>query len=621
MRLRRLRLRNFRCFKDEFTIDFDDLTAIIGRNDAGKSTLLDALAIFFDIAEPDRDDACLGGDPKKVLIGCDFDDLPSAVVVDRDFRTSFDEEHLLNEVGRLEIHKVYDCNAAKPKLTALYARALHPTAKGYADLLILTAKQLKERAEDLKVDLANANKSINAEIRRAIWASAPDLKTSLVDVSLMEEKAKPGQTWEQVKRELPVFALFKSDRPSTDQDEEAQDPMKAAVNEAIKSKEADLQLIEEHVKKEIRALARRTIEKLREIDPKLATGLEPRFESPGWGKLFKISLTGEDQIPINKRGSGVRRMVLLSFFRAKAEQDAGEASVIYAVEELETSQHPHNQRLLLDAFRELTEQRKCQVLLTTHTPTFARLLPIPTLRYLEVRDDDTRTLCSRVDAPQCIARDLGVLADHDVKLFIGVEGKNDESFLRSISKILAEANEDVPDLDSLVDMGEVIFFPLGGSNLALWTSRLGPLNRPEFHLYDRDEEPKTAQHRKAAEEVNNRRDCRAVLTGKLELESYLHPDAVAEVRPEVKLTLGDFDVPMLAARALHEAAAGSKPWDALADKTKKDKESAAKHWLNTDAVARMTAQRLNESDPKGDVRRWLGEMRSMLERQAGRGGE
>ncbi|MHB8392242.1 MAG: AAA family ATPase [Acidobacteriaceae bacterium] len=37
-----------------------------------------------------------------------------------------------------------------------------------------------------------------------------------------------------------------------------------------------------------------------------------------------MTLTGDDQIPINKRGSGVRRLVLLSFFRAEAERHRNE---------------------------------------------------------------------------------------------------------------------------------------------------------------------------------------------------------------------------------------------------------------------------------------------------------
>jgi hypothetical protein len=45
--------------------------------------------------------------------------------------------------------------------------------------------------------------------------------------------------WDGLKNSMPAFTLFKSDRASTDQDPEAQDPLNAAIKEAIKVKEED----------------------------------------------------------------------------------------------------------------------------------------------------------------------------------------------------------------------------------------------------------------------------------------------------------------------------------------------------------------------------------------------
>lgn len=58
MNLKQLKIQNFRCYRDSVSIDFDSLTAIIGRNDAGKSTILEALEIFFnnDTVSIDRED-------------------------------------------------------------------------------------------------------------------------------------------------------------------------------------------------------------------------------------------------------------------------------------------------------------------------------------------------------------------------------------------------------------------------------------------------------------------------------------------------------------------------------------------------------------------------------------
>ena len=43
MRIVSVRIKNFRGYRDEVTIKIDDLTVLIGKNDAGKSTILDML--------------------------------------------------------------------------------------------------------------------------------------------------------------------------------------------------------------------------------------------------------------------------------------------------------------------------------------------------------------------------------------------------------------------------------------------------------------------------------------------------------------------------------------------------------------------------------------------------
>ncbi|MCG2957846.1 ATP-binding protein, partial [Escherichia coli] len=101
-----------------------------------------------------------------------------------------------------------------------------------------------------------------------------------------------------------------------------------------------------------------------------------------WVGLFNVGLN-TDNIPLNKRGSGVRRLVLVSFFKAEAERllsEKNKQSIIYAIEEPETAQHPNNQKILQSAFVTLANEDNCQVLLTTHSPGFACDLPSDSIR-------------------------------------------------------------------------------------------------------------------------------------------------------------------------------------------------------------------------------------------------
>jgi len=48
MKLAALILENFRGFKGQHRIPFDCLTVLVGKNDVGKSTVLEALSVFFN---------------------------------------------------------------------------------------------------------------------------------------------------------------------------------------------------------------------------------------------------------------------------------------------------------------------------------------------------------------------------------------------------------------------------------------------------------------------------------------------------------------------------------------------------------------------------------------------
>ena len=610
MRLVQLKVSNFRCFKDETAVDLDDLVVLIGKNDSGKSSLLDAMNIFFN-GVPEQDDLCVQATDGKLCITCVFDDFPAQLVIDEQFPTDLASEYLLNFDGKLGIKKVFNCSGSgKVRPASVFAQANHPSANQYNDLLTLTNAKLKQRANELGVDVAGVNKTINTDLRRALWAHASDLQLNTIEIELKSETAE--RIWDQLKKHLPVFALFKSDRPSTDQDSEAQDPMKSAVKEAIKSQEATLSAIAEKVKEEVQEIANKTVEKIREMNPELAKQLTPRIANKSWDSLFSVSLTGDEDIPINKRGSGTRRLVLLNFFRARAEREAeGKGTdIIYAIEEPETSQHPNNQKMLVEAIQDLADKDGCQVFLTTHTPVLARRFDQISLRFITQKDGKPEVRHGNEEVTLTeITDSLGVLPDHRIKVFVGVEGKHDITFLCHLSKILSEAGENLPDLRKEEDAGNLVFVPLGGNNLDLWVSRLKGFSRPEFYLMDRDTEPPSQpKYHAVANELNNRDHCVAWTTKKRELENYIHPDVIKSQYPKYSGSGNAFeDVPTLFARAVHEASKSEQSWEeVIADQEKLGKKvSNAKKRLNNEFVPKMSPELLSKIDSANEVRGWL----------------
>jgi len=391
MKIEKIILANFRSYKDEIEIEFDDLNVFVGRNDIGKSTILEALDIFFNenkgIIKIDKDDVNKQGraeEDTNIKIGVVFGDLPVTLTIDATNPTKLDEEYLLNRDGKLEIIKVFP-NAGKEKI---FVKAFHPTNPSCENLHLKKQADLKKLLTD---EMGCADKTKNSEIRKSIWSHyAEDLQ--LADVSIELARIDAKNSWDQLKSYLPMYALFQSDRKNSDGDSEIQNPLKLAVQEILKDQRLtdSLNAVAAEVEAKLNEVVGKTLEKLNEMNPEIADSLTPVIPSADslkWVDVFKsVSITGDDDIPINKRGSGVKRLVLLNFFRAEAERRKNESNVpdiIYAIEEPETSQHPSHQRKLIEAFKELSQSENTQILLTTHSPSIVKLLDFEHLKLIK----------------------------------------------------------------------------------------------------------------------------------------------------------------------------------------------------------------------------------------------
>lgn len=169
----------------------------------------------------------------------------------------------------------------------------------------------------------------------------------------------------KVQNYLPIYTLFQSDRKNSDGDSEVQDPLKEAVKQILNDPKLQI--------------------KFTEIANSL-TPVIPSAENLKWLDVFKnVSISGDENIPINKRGSGVKRLVLLNFFRAEADRRRTEnnvANIIYAIEEPETAQHTNHQKKLIKAFKELANLANTQIILTSHSASLVKELEFNHLRLI-----------------------------------------------------------------------------------------------------------------------------------------------------------------------------------------------------------------------------------------------
>ena len=391
MRLLTVKIKNFRSYKEQVEIPIGNLTTLVGKNDIGKSSILEAIDIFFNkgkgTIKMDKDDinkSCLSEGNNVTEISITFDQFPESIVIDSTNKTSLNAEYLLNVNGHLEIIKRYS-NGGSEKV---FIKANHPTNPNCSDLLLKTQNALQKIIIDREIECEN--RTINAVMRASVWshyATNLELKEIEIDITKGETKS----IWDKLESYFPLYSLFQSDRKNSDGDNEVQDPLNTAVKQIMNNEEIQeiLASVAEIVENRLQEVAGLTLDKLREMNPEIADSLNPVIPSSDslkWNDVFKkVSITGDEDIPINKRGSGVKRLILLNFFRSEAESRRDKRnvpSVIYAIEEPETSQHTAHQKMLIKALIELSELDNTQILLTTHSPVIVKKMSFGHLRLI-----------------------------------------------------------------------------------------------------------------------------------------------------------------------------------------------------------------------------------------------
>ncbi|MEI2834993.1 MAG: AAA family ATPase [Acidimicrobiia bacterium] len=101
--IRKVRLENFRSYDgDNNEMEISDLTALVGKNDAGKSTWLEALSIFFNptgVCKPEANDLNIYSESGTFGIAVSFDLEDSQIVIDTANVVDAKEEYLLDSKG------------------------------------------------------------------------------------------------------------------------------------------------------------------------------------------------------------------------------------------------------------------------------------------------------------------------------------------------------------------------------------------------------------------------------------------------------------------------------------------------------------------------------------------
>lgn len=520
MILKKLILKNFRAF-EHMEIDFeDDITLLIGLNDSGKSSILDALNIFFG-GKIDKSDKKIGLTKNEdVEITCCFKGI-DAIQIDAAVSVNPEEDFLLKEDGFLHVIKRYKGLNLK-EATYLQVEN-HPVDENDKSLIEYKIDELRSRAKEKKIDDSNINLNISNKIRKALYEGDKGLKKKKLDIDISSSNLQTKGVFNYLKENFPSYNLFKTDRSVSEKDEEPKEAVKGIIKEAYESKKGDFEEPVKQLKEDIQELCVKTKDKLKDISPGISEQLKIESGNVDITKAFSTNILSQDGVPLDKRGSGFRRLILFSFFRVIADKKAQNSfSNIYAIEEPETSQNPRHQIMIFQSLLTLSLQPQRQIILTSHTPLLAKRLPVRSLRFIEVDSDRKRKVLRSDDAYNLAHKTLGILPADNVNLIICVEGVTDREFLIHLDKKkTGESSEN--SLEKLEEDSKIMFLFLGGhGNLEKHYNQLKKLEKKILVLLDKDKEGSKSKYL----DIDPKLEERIYVTDKRDIEGYIHYEAI-----------------------------------------------------------------------------------------------
>lgn len=541
MYLAKFRIKNFRGYRDA-EINFTDFTTFVGINDSGKSTIFEALDIFFKNTKIEKDDRSVFATDDVELIGY-FSDLPENIKLET-IPTTLDEEYLTlkdkdSNKEYLVLKQRYSGEMMKLSESLV---STFPSDDSVKDIHTLKISALRKKFADL---IENVDKRKSTEIRKeALKVAAQNSELVKTEINLNGKESLKDIS-NVIHTNLPMYQLFKSDRANTDSDSEIQDPIKAIIKTAISREDIKRQLdgISDDINEAVTSITDKTLKMLQEMNASLSNDLSTNFQEPKWSSVFKFNLETDSDIPLNKRGSGVRRLILLNFFRAEARRKLelaengqdNEVNIIYAFEEPETSQHPKFQKMLIDSFKTMSETEHIQVFITTHSPAIAQIVPKDGIRLVTKKDEEANVV-SGEDALNEVVNQLGIVPDiklypDQLKCVVCVEGPTDVSFFEYIYQHWCKKSKSEKE--------KTVFIAGGGGTIvdtvnAHFVKRLRPIKK--VTIIDGDQAG-TDDKKKI---TKNNNEIEIIQLSKATIELYLPYEEVSEALKNSKQAAFDF---------------------------------------------------------------------------------
>lgn len=420
--LKRIRVNNFRCLQNNLEILFeDDLTVIVGENDSGKTSLVDAIKIALQQKEIEPEDFSYGTDEVEI----ELETKDSKFIM----RYNLDENNQISSKRFLVLSKnelrEYKEKIEKDFLDDNYLEAL----KNLADLLGVTYRN-NTRADTLKINLVGKIDE---------YLSNPG------DPILVDTKSKPninlyaldGKDFEEISSFIKKLFFEKKKKEIWHELVSENDTIESLVKKQLSTYEAEINknVNEGNITK-----------KIREFLPSLTEiVISSDFRLPDINIDVKVKfLESDKEILVNKKGDGTKRRITMALLDYKNEIQSEEeiGNNVYLFDEPDTHLHVRAQKELMNIIEKFGKSGR-QVIIATHSPFIINSCKPKQIRLLtNINNVSTVKFMKRDEEIENLLRNIGI---ENIYLFFAkkiliVEGETEEKFIPIMFEKLFNSN-------------------------------------------------------------------------------------------------------------------------------------------------------------------------------------
>ncbi|WP_333810024.1 ATP-dependent nuclease [Flavobacterium sp.] len=530
MYISNITLTNYRGVKERREINLSPFASIVGKNDSGKTIILNAIASFLDLKN-------------FAITITDFNIIGIPIEMEFSFKSGNIIELLSSKV-KSKVKKtegldefiedfIFDENI-------VYRRTATRDGKSWSTEEILIDDFVRE-------DLKGLYFKSDEEISTIIEANAIQIPVEGKGRNSKAEKIKHiklhfaeeprANFW--IMDDMKIASLFPDvEMFKADYGLEADTKFKTASVAEIEEYFTREQARFEDFQKEINLEMQKEAAILKSYMQEYATNLQDIDITPNvvWKDAIKsvdvsFQFNGDEKfIPMTHKGTGYRRLFMVARFRYLAEKSKGN-NIIYLIEEPETFLHPTAQQDLLIALKELSYDN--QVITTTHSPVFAGATDVKGVvlctkgsqsNYENAIDGNEQEFLFKIIDELGIKPSFNLRDHHEHLLF--VESTNDMKFYDIICKKILGFD--------LINNPKILVLPFGGGadiDSFLNIDYFDKSGRNLFLLIDSDkQENKEAEQNQKAQSFRDRKlNAKSYVIHRSCIENYYHPRCIERV--------------------------------------------------------------------------------------------